>query len=576
MATEQEIIALFRDIYLFATLTDEQLKRAAQKFETVSFRPQETIVTEGDPGNTFFIIHQGEVAVTRKVGETVRQLDVLVKGDFFGEESLLKRRRRSASVSAVGAATLLKASEENFYWLITEFPQIKTAFDNIIRTRKMVHSGKFKWLNDDEIVYQIRRKHVAALIIELWKPLLVLVGALAALGVAALAGMYQIMILMYISAAVGLIALAGTFLWLLWVFIDWGNDYYIVTSQRVVWVEVVIFFYESQIEAPLGAIMSVDMSSTLMGRWWGFGDVVIGTYTGKIIFRMVGDPHQMVKLIEEYWHRTKRMVKQAEAVDLQNAVWKAMGKDEKVKPAAMPSVTPLPKPAATAKAETPGGYQELSNRAKYFGSIFQVRLESGNTITYRKHWIILLRKTMLPDIAIIIVFALMLAYLGVYFSTTNPGMPSPAWIIGFGLFFFFLVLLPWWLYNYIDWRNDIYQVTDKNIFDIERKPLGTEIRKSASLENILSLEHKRPGFLGYLLNYGPVIITVGDVKFIFQYVHQPARVQSDIFTRMNALRIQKQRTAAVQERERTLALLTVYHRNLEQWLKDDLMKDSKP
>jgi hypothetical protein len=117
----------------------------------------------------------------------------------------------------------------------------------------------------------------------------------------------------------------------------------------------------------------------------------------------------------------------------------------------------------------------------------------------------------------------------------------------------------WWIYQYADWRNDIYQVTDKFIFDIERKPLGTEVKKSAPLENILSLEHERVGLLGYLLNYGKVVINVGETRFIFNMVHDPARVQQDIFTRIHAQRRQKEIADAARERKRLVDVLGYYH-----------------
>jgi hypothetical protein len=115
----------------------------------------------------------------------------------------------------------------------------------------------------------------------------------------------------------------------------------------------------------------------------------------------------------------------------------------------------------------------------------------------------------------------------------------------------------------VDWRNDIYQVTDKNIFDIERRPLGTEVRKSAPLENILSLEHERIGLLGYLLNYGNVTINVGETRFVFLGVHDPAGVQQDVFNRMYALRRGRELAKIAQERDRVVQMLESYHRELE-------------
>ena len=136
-----------------------------------------------------------------------------------------------------------------------------------------------------------------------------------------------------------------------------------------------------------------------------------------------------------------------------------------------------------------------------------------------------------------------------------------------------LVLIPWWIYRYIDWRNDIYQVTDKSISDIERRPLGTEVKKGAPLSNILSLEHERVGFLGYMLNYGFVTINIGETQFVFRNVHDPAQVQQDIFKRLNALRREQDRVDATKQRQRFVDVLEIYHRNAEEQEEDDYYDD---
>lgn len=209
-----------------------------------------------------------------------------------------------------------------------------------------------------------------------------------------------------------------------------------------------------------------------------------------------------------------------------------------------------------------GDYQEPSFFKTYFSNVFNLRYEDGNTITYRKHWLILLGKTWKPFIAILVVFFGMLVCIatGAYEQVS---ILSFEVFVAIGVLLILLVLFPWWLYNYADWRNDIYQLTDKNIFDIERKPLGTESRKSGSLERILSLEHERPGFIGYLFNVGTVIINFGDAKFDFVGVYQPARIQQDIFNRMHLLRLQQQKAEADRERERVISILTIYHENVQ-------------
>jgi hypothetical protein len=105
-------------------------------------------------------------------------------------------------------------------------------------------------------------------------------------------------------------------------------------------------------------------------------------------------------------------------------------------------------------------------------------------------------------------------------------------------------------------------VTDRSIFDIERRPFGTETRKSAPLENILTLEYERLGFLGYILNVGNVIIDIGEAKFCFNDVYNPARVQQDIFSRMQQMRYNKQQEEINRERDRILKLLEIYHQEM--------------
>jgi hypothetical protein len=112
-------------------------------------------------------------------------------------------------------------------------------------------------------------------------------------------------------------------------------------------------------------------------------------------------------------------------------------------------------------------------------------------------------------------------------------------------------------------------VTDKHIIDIERKPLGTEVKKAAPVENILSLEHERVGLFGYLLNYGLVTINVGETQFVFRNVHEPARIQQDIFNRIYALRREKEQIDASKQRKRFVDVLEVYHQNTEELDDDD-------
>jgi uncharacterized membrane protein YdbT with pleckstrin-like domain len=127
----------------------------------------------------------------------------------------------------------------------------------------------------------------------------------------------------------------------------------------------------------------------------------------------------------------------------------------------------------------------------------------------------------------------------------------------------FLYALYRLVYQYIDWSNDIYQVTEDQIIDIEKKPFGTEERKAAPLENILATESKRLGLIGHIFNYGTVYITVGGSRLEFEDVYNPAAVQQDVDDRRLARRAKQEEGRAAAERDRMSDWLASYHENIK-------------
>jgi CRP-like cAMP-binding protein len=71
-----------------------------------TFEDGEIIVKEGASGSEMYIIQEGQVAVTREIGDQEMVLATLERGTFFGEMSLLEGLPRSATVRAVGETKL--------------------------------------------------------------------------------------------------------------------------------------------------------------------------------------------------------------------------------------------------------------------------------------------------------------------------------------------------------------------------------------------------------------------------------------------------------------------------------------
>ena len=55
---------------------------------------EQGVVPQGDIGDQFYIIKEGEAVVTQKAPEGDKRINMLFKADFFGERALLTEEPR--------------------------------------------------------------------------------------------------------------------------------------------------------------------------------------------------------------------------------------------------------------------------------------------------------------------------------------------------------------------------------------------------------------------------------------------------------------------------------------------------
>ena len=75
-----------------------------------------TVVAEGEPGRSMFIVHSGELVVSQlgHSGRIIRMTD-LAPGDFFGEMTLIEMQNRSATVVAESPTVLYELTARELY-----------------------------------------------------------------------------------------------------------------------------------------------------------------------------------------------------------------------------------------------------------------------------------------------------------------------------------------------------------------------------------------------------------------------------------------------------------------------------
>ncbi len=99
------------------TIKKEDLVRHFAKAKVRSFKKGERIVVEGEASNSFFFLHQGKVAVSKKVrgqrGPGLA-LGTLAPGNFLGEMATLSGAKRSATATALTAVETVEISRSEF------------------------------------------------------------------------------------------------------------------------------------------------------------------------------------------------------------------------------------------------------------------------------------------------------------------------------------------------------------------------------------------------------------------------------------------------------------------------------
>lgn len=550
----QQRVSLVNKIHLFNGLKEDQLTSIALKFEEREVSAQHVVFKQGDKPEGFYIIFKGRVKVTRPHAQKGEEVLIwLVAGDYFGEEALVENRNRSATITALEDSTLLFLTRKHFEELLLKYPKLKPNFLVAIKSHKLARATKFNWLGPKEIIYFVARRHKLRLYQALVLPFLSLIAPI-------LLFMWGIVAGAVTPIAVGTLALLFILGWGTWNAIDWSNDYYIVTNQRVIWLEKVIGLYDSRQEAPLSSILSVGVETDQLGRILDFGNVIVRTFVGRLEFDYVDHPNQAAEMIREYWERIKSITTVAQKDVMKNTILQKLGRpvDRKREPELPPVVTvdeSLPK-------------QPLWWVA--FKGVFTLRAEDAGKIIYHKHWIVYLQQAWQPILITLGMFTLQIVHgIDLFQSSTesflyrnSAGALRPD-TIAVALPMLSLPFIVWLIWEYVDWKNDIFLLTSEEIFDIDRTPFGREEKRAAQLESILSISYKREGLVAYLFNYGTVEITVGGSKFDFQDVADPASVQADINRRRMVRIAQKNENAGSADRERFATWIAAYHQNIE-------------
>jgi CRP/FNR family transcriptional regulator, cyclic AMP receptor protein len=100
----------------FGGLTDPSLDLLISMLVERSFDIGATVVAEGEPGRSLFIVKSGRLAVSKRANAgSIIPISVLEPGDFFGEMTLIEMQNRSATVVAERPTVLYELTAQKLY-----------------------------------------------------------------------------------------------------------------------------------------------------------------------------------------------------------------------------------------------------------------------------------------------------------------------------------------------------------------------------------------------------------------------------------------------------------------------------
>ncbi|MGE5157356.1 MAG: Crp/Fnr family transcriptional regulator [Gemmatimonas sp.] len=100
----------------FGGLADASLDLLISMLVERRFEAGATVVAEGEPGRSMFIVRSGELVVSKRTDAgRVLRMGALGPGDFFGEMTLIEMQNRSATVVAESPTVLHELTAQNLY-----------------------------------------------------------------------------------------------------------------------------------------------------------------------------------------------------------------------------------------------------------------------------------------------------------------------------------------------------------------------------------------------------------------------------------------------------------------------------
>lgn len=126
---------LLKSVPLFRVIPDDLIKEILQGLYQKTVNAGDVIVKEGELGNKFYIVTEGQFDVSIEIQKKPSIIKSLGSGDYFGEMALIDDSPRRASIIAASKGSLLCLNKETFAKIVNH-PDLKQQLQEAFKNRK--------------------------------------------------------------------------------------------------------------------------------------------------------------------------------------------------------------------------------------------------------------------------------------------------------------------------------------------------------------------------------------------------------------------------------------------------------
>ena len=155
---------LLRSRSLFASFTDAQIDTLIASARHGRYGRGEAIIEQDEPGDSMFVLLQGEADVLVEAHGHSTRVASLRLGDCFGEMSLLNGEPRSATVLALSDCEVMEIGKASLAETLQGAPELLESLSRMLARRRLENEGILARSQEERATAAVQEKYAASML----------------------------------------------------------------------------------------------------------------------------------------------------------------------------------------------------------------------------------------------------------------------------------------------------------------------------------------------------------------------------------------------------------------------------